>query len=392
MKRGQDVGRDRHRNDGRTRQELVSDGKPERVSNSPKQDSKQIADIKIGQRHRRDLGDLTGLARSIEEIGLLQPIVTTSDGTLIAGERRLQAAKAAGLSDVPIYIRDVDPIEGEFAENVHRKDFTPSELVAIAATLEKRVQEQARQRMTLGKISLGSETGKTLDRIGARLGVSGKTLEKAKAVVHAAEADPKKFGHLVAEMDRTGKVSAAYRTLRCAEDEKRILGLAPIVGRFRTLVIDPPWRYDIDFLGRSRPDYATMTKEELLALAVANWAEESCHLYLWTTNAMLRHAFDLMEAWGFRYNTILTWVKPRAGMGTHFRGATEHVLFGIRGVLATRTLKIPTYFQAPVGKHSEKPEKFYDIVRAASYPPYGEAFQRTARPDFKNLFARQEAA
>jgi hypothetical protein len=37
--------------------------------------------------------------------------------------------------------------------------------------------------------------------------------------------------------------------------------------------------------------------------------------------------------------------------------------------------------------HSEKPERFYDIVRAASFPPYGEAFQRTPRSDFANLFA-----
>jgi hypothetical protein len=39
-----------------------------------------------------------------------------------------------------------------------------------------------------------------------------------------------------------------------------------------------------------------------------------------------------------------------------------------------------------MGGHSEKPEKFYEIVRAASYPPYGEAFQRKPRPDFVNLY------
>ncbi|SRR6266851_5612839 len=38
------------------------------------------------------------------------------------------------------------------------------------------------------------------------------------------------------------------------------------------------------------------------------------------------------------------------------------------------------------------PEEFYEIVRAASFPPYGEAFQRKARPDFQNLFAMREAA
>jgi hypothetical protein len=74
-------------------------------------------------------------------------------------------------------------------------------------------------------------------------------------------------------------------------------------------------------------------------------------------------------------------------MGVYFRGQTEHVLFAVRGSLGTRRRDIPTIFEAPLGRHSEKPEKLYEIVRAASYPPYGEAFQRKPRPDFTNLFA-----
>jgi N6-adenosine-specific RNA methylase IME4 len=206
--------------------------------------------------------------------------------------------------------------------------------------------------------------------------------------VHAAEREPERFGPLVAEMDRTGKVNAAHRELRRKEDEKRILGLTPVADKFRALILDPPWKYDMDFVGRGRPDYACMTQEELLALPVADWAEADCHLYLWTTNAMFPAAIELMAAWGFRHNTVLTWAKPHIGMGTHFRGQTEHVIFGIRGSLAARSNSISTLFEAPVGKHSEKPERFYEIVRAASYPPYGEAFQRQPRSGFVNLFAQ----
>jgi ParB/RepB/Spo0J family partition protein len=381
-----------HRNGERARPELVSDWKPERASDSPKQDSKQIADIKIGQRHRRDMGDLEGLAAEIATTGLLHPVVVKPSGELIAGERRLKACELLGWTSVPVHVVNIDSIaRGELAENACRKDFTPSELVAIAATVERRERELAQQRMTLGKVSTGS-TGKSRDKIAAPLGKSGRTLEKARAVVEAAEREPNKFGHLVSEMDRTGKVNAAHRALRRTQDEQRVLGLTPVVGKFRALVIDPPWQYDADFLGRGRPDYDTMSRDELLALPVESWAEENCHLYLWSTNAMLPHAFELLARWGFRHNNVLTWKKPHYGMGTHFRGQTEHVLFGIRGTLATRRDDISTHFEAPTGAHSEKPEKFYEIVRAASFPPYGEAFQRTARPDFKNLFARQEAA
>jgi N6-adenosine-specific RNA methylase IME4/ParB-like chromosome segregation protein Spo0J len=355
--------------------------------------TRPITSIIVGKRHRRDLGDIAGLAASIDRTGLLHPIVITPDGKLIAGERRLDACKALGWKTVPVNIVNIDAIvRGELAENAFRKDFAPSEMVAIAATVEKRERELARQRMTLGKLSTGSG-GKTRDKIAAPLGISGKTLEKARAVVEAGQTEPERFGHLIAEMDRTGKVNAAHRELRRVEDEKRILGLAPVVGKFKTLVIDPPWKYDMDFVGRGRPDYACMTQQELLALPVESWAEDNCHLYLWTTNAMVPAAIELMAKWGFRHNTVITWAKDKIGMGTHFRGQTEHIIFGIRGSLASRCNSISTLFYAPTGKHSEKPEKFYEIVRAASYPPYGEAFQRKARPDFVNLFEqRMEAA
>jgi ParB/RepB/Spo0J family partition protein len=350
-----------------------------------------ITEIRIGQRHRRDLGDLEGLARNIKEIGLLHTFPVTPSGELIAGERRLEACKLLGWTSVPVHEVDIDCIaRGELAENTYRKDFTPSEMVAIAQTVEQRERELARQRMTLGKISTGS--GKARDKIAAPLGISGKTLEMARAVVEAAERNPAVFGPLVVEMDRTGKISAAHREIRRKQDEERILGLAPVVAKCHTLIVDPPWKYDMDFVGRGRPDYACMTQAQLLALPVESWAEENCHLYLWTTNAMFPAANELRAKWGFRHNTVLTWAKPKYGLGTHFRGQTEHVIFGIRGSLAARRNDISTLFEAPVGKHSAKPERFYQIVRAASYPPYGEAFQRTARPDFKNLFAQREAA
>ena len=51
-----------------------------------------VNEIQIGKRHRRDLGDIDGLARSIGDLGLLHPVVVRPDGKLIAGERRLAAS------------------------------------------------------------------------------------------------------------------------------------------------------------------------------------------------------------------------------------------------------------------------------------------------------------
>ena len=55
-----------------------------------------IDDIKIKKRVRKDLGDLDALKNSLRTYGLLNPITITRDYELIAGERRLQAAKALG--------------------------------------------------------------------------------------------------------------------------------------------------------------------------------------------------------------------------------------------------------------------------------------------------------
>ena len=96
-----------------------------------------------------------------------------------------------------------------------------------------------------------------------------------------------------------------------AEDEKRVLSLKVQPGRYRTIVIDPPWDYEwLSLAGRAKPGYATMTHEQLLALDVAQWAEDDCHLYLWTTNNFMTRAVELMARWGWQHKTVLTWVKP----------------------------------------------------------------------------------
>ncbi len=59
-----------------------------------------------------------------------------------------------------------------------------------------------------------ASTGKTRDKVAAAIGMSGRTYEKAKVVVEAAESEPEKFLPVKEEMDRTGKVDPAYRQIR----------------------------------------------------------------------------------------------------------------------------------------------------------------------------------
>ena len=243
-------------------------------------DAMAVSAITVGTRHRVDMGDLRSLARNIADVGLLHPIVVDRSGRLIAGQRRLRACiEILGWSEVPVRVVDLaEIVRGELAENAERKDFLPSEIDAIRRALEPKVAVPRGGRNT--KVNVESchietrapstRAPSTRDKIGAFAGISGRTVEKIAAVVKAAEAEPQRYGHLVAEMDRTGKATPAFRKLRMSRDEERIKGLAVAPGRYRTLIVDPAWRYDggLSIAGRSAPGYATMTHEELLALPV----------------------------------------------------------------------------------------------------------------------------
>src|SRR5262245_11523424 len=91
------------------------------------------------------------------------------------------------------------------------------------------------------------------------------------------------------------EVARIVRVQEALADERRVLTLRPITGKFRTLVLDPAWKYDDSLAGRARPGYAPQTLEELLALDVKAWADDAgCHLYLWVTNAFVGHGCELM--------------------------------------------------------------------------------------------------
>jgi N6-adenosine-specific RNA methylase IME4 len=155
---------------------------------------------------------------------------------------------------------------------------------------------------------------------------------------------------------------------------------------YRCIVIDPPWQVE-KILRDVRPaqvefDYPTMDADALRALPVSDLADDSCHLYLWTTHKHLPLALSLAEAWGFRYQCLMTWVKNVGFTPFSWMYSTEHVLFCRRGSLDLTQLGRRLDFSAPVREHSRKPEVFYDLVRECSPGPRLEMFARQRRDGF----------
>lgn len=255
-----------------------------RRSQSPTETAIRL--IRVGRRFRKDIGDLTSLIESISEIGLLHPVVVTPDNKLIAGARRLQACKKLGWKKIPVRVVDLDQIvEGEFSENTCRKDFTLSEVAAIAKRLRPIVEKRAHERRIgglkrggngrpVGKTLPNGEKGKSRDVIARYVGISGTQLEKIEAIVEASEDNPEKYGYLKERMDQSGKVNKFWQQLRIARlmneeapktrrpklkpntvisgDCRDVLPKFP-KHSFDAVVFDPPWGINYEYdSGRER--------------------------------------------------------------------------------------------------------------------------------------------
>ena len=179
--------------------------------------------------------------------------------------------------------------------------------------------------------------------------------------------------------------------------------------KYGTITADPPWPYDTTRSGRSAMQkpldgpgklhksdgteslgvhdftYPIMEISEICALPVSDWAEPDAHLWLWTTNAFMREAYQVVDAWGFTPKTILTWGKvkkddptcPSMKVGHYLRGATEHAILAVRGKTPKPVKAVPTLLLTPrIQRHSQKPDEFYDVVESVSPGPYLEMFSR----------------
>ena len=198
----------------------------------------------------RILADLDALASSINDVGLLAPVVILEDGTLVAGHRRLEACRKLGWSTVPVrrvrQINDaVTVLKAERDENTCRLDFAPSEAVALGMALEEMERPKAKGRKAKGQVAGGkarhgqlggdstpsSTPGKTRDIVAPVVGMKPSRYAHAKTVVTAQDDPDPEVARVAADaveaMDRTGKVETAYRNVIAVRKDQPTNGSSP---------------------------------------------------------------------------------------------------------------------------------------------------------------------
>ncbi len=211
--------------------------------------------VTVGARHRRDMGDLEGLASSIRERGLLQLPTVTPDGVLVCGARRLAAVKLLGWKTVNVWVRTglsdkLAALMAERDDNTSLKLYTKAELADLYEELKKEIAADAarRQRATLfhdgrreGSDGVGNfptpldeaTTGDSRVQAARMVGAPGayKTLEKITAIRQVA-ADPARpqelrdqAGEGLAQVEAGGPVDPVFHRLRAlirVDDLERI--------------------------------------------------------------------------------------------------------------------------------------------------------------------------
>lgn len=133
-------------------------------------------------RFRKDLGDLTELKKSISEVGLIQPIVVSTTGELIAGERRLRACEELGIE--PIY-RMVDftyPERAQIEENTIRKDFTPEEIYEIGKYYNEKLSKQGERTDKQLRSESEQSSKKPIEIVAGAVGKHPSTISQINAI------------------------------------------------------------------------------------------------------------------------------------------------------------------------------------------------------------------
>ena len=226
----------------------------------------------------------------------------------------------------------------------------------------------------------------TLRQLADAAGTSRATMGMIETIAKAAPEE------LKAKL-RAGEITVnrAYDQIRREEARRKVSQqfkeCRPPEGKYRCIVIDPPW--PIDKIARDvRPnqvaiDYPTMTIEEMRVLPIRELADEAgCHVYLWATHKHIPNALSLFDFWSVRYQCVMTWVKNVGFTPFSWMYSTEHALFGRIGSLDVERKGLRLDFSAKVREHSRKPEEFFERVALASPEPRLEMFARQEREGF----------
>jgi len=310
-----------------------------------------------------------------------------SDCILVDGHNRYEICTRLGLpfDVVQVAFADREAAALWIEENqVGRRNLSDDQRSVIADSIRERRSKAAVIAATC-KARDAKSVRSVEDNVSSTEKDDGKTGRTRAAVAEELKVPERKL-RAVAEVKKTAEGKELLKQVRKGEitlaEARRQVKKAEVVakledvsareakalaGHYDVIVIDPPWpmeKIERDVTPEQVAfEYPTMQEAEMAAMQLP--AADDCHVWVWTTHKFLPMCLRLLDAWGLKYVCTFVWHKPGGfqpfGLPQY---NCEFAIYARRGTPQfIDTKAFPVCFDAPRGKHSEKPEAFYDVVR-----------------------------
>jgi N6-adenosine-specific RNA methylase IME4 len=271
--------------------------------------------------------------------------------TLLLGRRYNRAKKAAHRPDKSV---NVTELSGVTSERLAKEHGVTEKTVRNAGKFAEAVAKAEQIFPGIGlKVAHGQAPARAAVIKAAAL--LEKSPDRARQIIDGA----KKMADVIRE-EKRAEVVAKLENVEARKAKT-------LAGHYDVIVIDPPWpmeKIERDVTPEQVAfEYPTMQEHELAAMQLP--AADDCHVWVWTTQKFLPMCLRLLDAWGLKYVCTFVWHKPGGfqpfGLPQY---NCEFALYARRGTPQfIDTKAFPVCFNAHRGKHSEKPEAFYDVVR-----------------------------
>jgi len=326
-----------------------------------------IEKIKVSSdRHRKDFSKIAELATSIEEVGLIEPIVIDQDYNLIAGERRLKAHIMLGRAEIEaVTMNELDEWHRqtiELEENIQRENLTWQEEIAAKVKIHRLYQER------YGKTTQGSRTGgwsmmDTSELLGESSGSTAMDIQLAEALEKSPELgkyDSKTTAYKVLKAKQDTEIRRVIAGVLSEGDESKdrvkiILGDSREVLKgyeeetFDFCITDPPYAVDLDkaverwwgevrWVGETYEDEKGQFDLHKDVLAeVYRVLKPGAHCYVFFATSFFTEVKEVLLQVGFNVKSIpLVWIKslnmgPSGDPYTQYGRGYESIFYCAKG-------------------------------------------------------------
>ena len=359
------------------------------------------------QKHRFNIfpemigDDLDRLRQDIENNGYdsTQPIYLY-EGAVLDGWNRYRICEELGVE--PTYTdftgEDIEAIEFVMRTN-KRRNLTSSQWAVIALDSEELVNklkqeaEERRKRKPAGFEVEQIPQQKTAEKLA---GIFNTNERYVRDIAKIKQENPEAIEQIrsgektITEYKKEQKIERRKQEI---EEVKRKIEQdnIEIKGKYDVLAIDPPWNYGREYdpeTSRVANPYPEMSNQEIQAIELP--IKDDAVVFLWTTHAFIKTAFELLEGWGLEYKATMVWDKEKMGMGSTIRMQCEFCLVAVKGKPLIQGSDVRDIMREPRREHSRKPEVFYKTVEQMTTGRRLDYFSREQREGWDTYGAETE--